>query len=126
MESSDVTKNMGTAIAAWKNHDYEKFGSLVGVTLRQLALTTFPEKYAVDDMGVLRRKLLNLDQIGQHSAFQVASRSWLYVIAGLLISSFAALVLIRTQRTVARYGPVETQSRSHPILESFDREDMQV
>eukprot|EP00928_Gymnodinium_smaydae_P079096 TRINITY_DN63110_c0_g1_i1.p1 TRINITY_DN63110_c0_g1~~TRINITY_DN63110_c0_g1_i1.p1 ORF type:complete len:614 (-),score=163.07 TRINITY_DN63110_c0_g1_i1:91-1932(-) len=64
-ENEQISKNMAHAVTEWKDRDYDQFGKRLGVALREMAITAFPEKYFVDSNGRLRRHLEE-ERLGSH------------------------------------------------------------
>merc|ERR1712048_439311 len=57
LKAMKVTDEMAKAVKAWTDFDFVTFGEEIGKLLRELVMLAFPQKYSVDNLGRLHRKL---------------------------------------------------------------------
>jgi len=54
---TDLAATIAHSVAAWTNWDFRTFGKSLGKLLREFLMMLYPQKYAVDTSGRLRRQL---------------------------------------------------------------------
>lgn len=59
--SRDLAATVALSVSAWTNWDFRTFGKALGTLLRELLMKLYPQKYAVDSSGRLRRQLTSSD-----------------------------------------------------------------
>jgi hypothetical protein len=123
--SQKATKKlMVQAVQSWTKWRFEDFGEDVGKLLREMLLLIFPQKYVVDDRGILRRALLPPDAARTKrvrisgSGFPVVVGGAFFAIASMFLAMRSMLLCrrrnLRYKRGFLRCIPTECPPADTP------------
>lgn len=101
VKADEATERIALAAEAWTNFKFLEFGVEVGILLRELVLTMFPEKYSIDASGQLQRYLIT-ETAGNSKALSLGSHTPLIAVFGVMLALMMSFVALKSVRAVSR------------------------
>merc|ERR1712107_509355 len=102
MQEKKITEEMVEALGDWRAERWAPLGARLGGMLRSTLLVVFPQEYAIDESGELRRQILSASQ-GGPQVMQSTLKG--FAVAGMAaLLSAVALVVLRSLRVKAAGG----------------------
>jgi len=102
MQEKKITEEMVKAIQDWRAERWAPLGERLGGMLRSTLVVVFPQEYAIDESGELRRQVLNASHASPQ-VMQSALKGFGAAVMAVLVSA-AALVALRSWRVKAAGG----------------------
>jgi len=105
IRQDEVSKGVREAVQDWRTQRWSALGSQLGDLLRGQVLLAFPQKYAIDDMGMLRHQLLGASNFGQHTPLQGVTHANIGMFAlfsGMFLSMMGLVAMRSTRRHCQR------------------------
>jgi len=99
VDASGVSSLLASALEDYKDERWFDFGAQLGSALQDMAVVGFPQKYEVDSVGRLRKKILGASELGNISSLQQPG-SPLFVLSGAVTIGFFVLLALRTRSVI--------------------------
>merc|ERR1712187_353921 len=123
MQEKQITEEMMKAVQDWRAERWSPLGARLGGMLRSTLLVVFPQEYAIDESGELRRQIMGASQasplVMQHSGSTLKGSAALCMAALLTAVAFVALRSWRVKKTggIERYERCSLSDLEQCVLE---------
>merc|ERR1711976_94261 len=99
MQEKKISEDMVKALEDWRAERWAPLGARLGGMFRSTLVVVFPQEYAIDESGDLRRQILSASQA---SPQVIQSNLKGFAVAGMAaLLSAVALVVLRSSRVKA-------------------------